>query len=129
MAAPGASSATTAAAATSSGSADWLGDGGRCCDGGDPCRDYLECRRFEVAGVGVEIRQDVRGSHALRPLDDDRPAPRDGDEPPPPLILTGACVPVCVGGGDMAERVSGCEALVRPPPLLPHRLVCIGWGQ
>ncbi|KAI3430750.1 hypothetical protein D9Q98_009162 [Chlorella vulgaris] len=48
-------------------------------------QEGLECRRFEVAGVAVELRQDVRGSGALRPLDDDRVCERDsGREDPMP---------------------------------------------
>ncbi len=53
-----------------------------------------ECRRFEVAGLAVELRQDLKGSNALRPLDDDRPGAWDsgGSEPGAPPILTGkAC--------------------------------------
>ncbi|KAL4420405.1 hypothetical protein ABPG75_010061 [Micractinium tetrahymenae] len=46
----------------------------------------LECRRFEVAGVGIELRQDLRGSNALRPLDDDRVWA--GDDRAAPPILT-----------------------------------------
>lgn len=54
----------------------------------------LESRRFEVAGVEVHIRQDLRGSNALRPLDDDRvwagDAARGGDaDAAAPPILTG----------------------------------------
>ncbi|PSC71827.1 N-lysine methyltransferase METTL21A [Micractinium conductrix] len=53
----------------------------------------LESRRFEVAGVEVHIRQDLRGSNALRPLDDDRvwagDAARGGDaDAAAPPILT-----------------------------------------
>lgn len=50
-----------------------------------------ECRRFEVAGLAVELRQDLKGSNALRPLDDDRPSAcdSDGGEPGAPPILTG----------------------------------------
>ncbi|EFN52560.1 hypothetical protein CHLNCDRAFT_138545 [Chlorella variabilis] len=46
----------------------------------------LERRRFEVAGLAVELRQDMRGSGALRPLDDDRVWADGGGEIPP--ILT-----------------------------------------
>ncbi|KAL4424672.1 hypothetical protein ABPG77_004479 [Micractinium sp. CCAP 211/92] len=49
----------------------------------------LECRRFEVAGLGIELRQDLRGSNALRPLDDDRvQAGGSGsdDEAVPPIL-------------------------------------------
>lgn len=50
-----------------------------------------ECRCFEVAGLAVELRQDFKGSNALRPLDDDRPSAcdRGGGEPGAPPILTG----------------------------------------
>ncbi|KAL4855505.1 Protein N-lysine methyltransferase METTL21A [Chlorella vulgaris] len=53
-------------------------------------QEGLECRRFEVAGVAVELRQDVRGSGALRPLDDDRVCARDGgrEDPTPASIPT-----------------------------------------
>lgn len=51
----------------------------------------LERRRFEVAGLAVELRQDMRGSGALRPLDDDRVWADGGGEIPP--ILTGGLPP------------------------------------
>lgn len=57
---------------------------------GVTCEERWECRRFEVAGVAVELRQDLKGSNALRPLDDDRPgAAGGGGEPGAPPILTG----------------------------------------
>lgn len=59
--------------------------------------DGLECRRFEVAGVGIELRQDLRGSNALRPLDDDRATAcgggRDDGEAPPHIL---ACAAGCL---------------------------------
>ena len=81
--------------------------------GGGSCGEEraLECRRFEVAGAAVDIRQDLRGSNALRPLDDDRVAgagsargQEDGE--PAPLILTRECVR-CIAGRDWRRANSG----------------------
>lgn len=48
-----------------------------------------ERTRFEVAGVAIELAQDLKGSNSLRPLDDDRPGAADGgDADLPPPILT-----------------------------------------
>ena len=92
--------------------------GGMAAPGAQPCAlgdpDALECRRFEVAGLSVGIRQDLRGSGALRPLDDDRPGAdpsevcwQDGGGP----ILTGVLLPAaCWAGGWRSGRRPGGAA-------------------
>lgn len=84
-----------------------------------PDEHSLECRRFEVAGVAVDIRQDLKGSNALRPLDDDRVWAGDEGEEVGAPILTGATSLLCALEGWGGWGAWGREVLplLSEPPL------------
>lgn len=103
--------------------------------------DSWECRRFEVDGLAVELRQDLKGSNALRPLDDERPGAGGGrgGEADTPLILTGngrmqplaswgvhceSVAPACIATRTVA---AACQRLLEPSQLLPAQPTSQPW--
>lgn len=77
-------------------------------------RDTLECRRFEVAGLAVELRQDVRGSGALRTL---------GDRHKKPTGAVDDCEDALEAAEQAGEAAGGpmfCLACAAVPSLQSH---------